>query len=100
MHHFFEGGPILKKRFTTLRCALIENGTTQYALAHDLGLSPSSLSKRLTGKVPWTTQEAYSVLRLLNRPDTELQLYFPPDGLSKSHCSGELNKEASIEASS
>lgn len=53
MHHFLEGGPTLKKRFLTLRCALMANETTQYALAHDLGLSPSSLSKRLTGKVPW-----------------------------------------------
>lgn len=83
----------MKKRFTTLRCALMENGTTQHALAHDLGLSPSCLSKRFTGKVPWTTQEAYSVLRLLNRPDSELQLYFPRDGVSKSVHGCELNKE-------
>ena len=83
----------MKKRFSTLRGALVETGTTQHVLAHDLGLSPSSLSNRLTGKVPWTIQEAYSVLRLLNRPDTELQLYFPPDGLSKSHCGGELMAE-------
>ena len=81
---YAKGGPTLKKRFTTLRCALMENGTTQHALAHDLGLSPSCLSKRFTGKVPWTTQEAYSVLRLLNRPDSELQLYFPRDGVNKS----------------
>ena len=83
----------MKKRFTTLRCALMENGTTQHTLAHDLGLSPSCLSKRFTGKVPWTTQEAYSVLRLLNRPDSELQLYFPRDGVSKTVHGCELNKE-------
>jgi transcriptional regulator with XRE-family HTH domain len=83
----------MKKHFSTLRCALMMNGTTQHALANELGLSPSSLSKRFTGKIPWTTQEAYSVLQLLDRPDSELQVYFPRDGLSKFRRNGALIAE-------
>ena len=91
----------MKKHYSTLRGALMESGMTQHDLAHELGMSPSSLSNRFTGKVPWTTQEAYSVLQVLNRTDSELHVYFPPDSLSKSHCDCELIvKESPVRASS
>lgn len=50
---------------------------TQAELAAQLGLTPASLSHRMTGRVPWRVNEMYQVLKLIRAPESELSLYFP-----------------------
>ena len=73
----------MAKLYLSLRGAIMEREFTQEELSRALGIAPSALSKRMTGKVQWTAGEMYKVLDLLARPDGDITLLFPRDGKSK-----------------
>ena len=51
----------------------------QKSLSKAMGFKTSgALSTRLSGKVEWTLQECYQVLRILGEPVERLQVLFPP----------------------
>jgi len=71
--------------YRKLRGALIEKEIDQVYLAKKLGLNqPVSISKRMTGKVPWRINEMYAILDLLGVPYEMLPVYFPKDGRAPS----------------
>jgi len=67
--------------YRKLRGALVEKEIDQAYLAKKLGLNqPMSISKRMTGKVPWRINEMYAILDILGVPYEALSEYFPKDG--------------------
>jgi len=52
----------------------------QEYLAEKLNLSVTSLSYRMTGKLPWKLDEMYGSLELFHEPYSKLHEYFPKNG--------------------
>lgn len=73
------------KRYRRLRGALVAAGIDQTDLGDILHMSATSVSNRLRGQQPWRVSEMYAVLAQLGieRPETVLGYYFPPDGLDQ-----------------
>lgn len=57
-------------------------GLQQIDLGRELGLCPTAVSHRFTGRTPWTIEEMYKVLDLIGADPEELHVYFPRDGLA------------------
>ena len=81
--------------YIELRCAMIRAGIDQNDIARTIGKSPSYVSLRLNGHVPWTMAEAYAICELLQLPITEIVRYFPPGG--KGCPIWEAKKEEALE---
>lgn len=56
---------------------LHNKGITRKMVAAELGISPYSVYKRISGKLPFTIPEAYKILHLLDKPDSMLPVLFP-----------------------
>ena len=69
------------KRYGKLRGKMREKGIKGYYLARKLGMTPQSVSQRMTGKTTWRVDEMYSILSMLGEPDSKLSEYFPRDGV-------------------
>lgn len=72
----------MKTRYIDLRNALRDAGITHAALAAELGISETSMSFRFSGRYPFTLEEAYKILDLLERPYSDLPRLFPKDGIA------------------
>lgn len=72
------------KRFNVMRARLQEYGIEQTDLAKKLGRSIAYLSHRYTGKDPWTLDEMYTILDLINEPYENLHKVFPRNGKGES----------------
>lgn len=70
----------MAKPFKELRDALHIAEIRSVDLARELLLSTGSISNRLMAKQPWTLDECYKVLELLNRPPSDLPKLFPRNG--------------------
>lgn len=70
----------MKTRYHLLRRKMRELGVRDGELSHVLGVNPSAISQRMTGRVSWRTGEAYLVLQYLGLPYEDIYYYFPPDG--------------------
>ena len=68
------------KPHAKLRGALVAANIDQKYLARKLLLSRKCVSQRMTGKYPWTMDEAYAIMDLLRIPYDQMALYFPPKG--------------------
>lgn len=66
--------------FNKLRGKLHELDIDQSYLAHKLKICPMSVSRKMTGKRPWTLDEMYAVMDLIQEPYEKLHEYFPKDG--------------------
>jgi hypothetical protein len=66
--------------FNKLRGKLREFDIDQSYLAHKLKICPMSVSRKMTGKRPWTSDEMYAVMDLIQEPYEKLHEYFPKDG--------------------
>ena len=55
-------------------------GIRQSDLGKILGICASSISHRMTGRTPWTIDEMYKILNLLDEPPDKLHVYFPSTG--------------------
>lgn len=69
-------------RFKELRAAIMLNGYKQSEIAKKIGMTVSTFSLRMTAKMPFTLNEAYSIADILHIPEEELHTYFPRDGVS------------------
>ena len=69
----------MTRNFNRLSGKLRQMGVHQRDLTKVLGLTtPSSISYRFTGQVPWTLDEMYKVMDFIGAKPEELHLYFPP----------------------
>lgn len=67
------GKPVI---YPKLRGRIREKFGTQEAFALATGMSPSTLSSKLSGKTDWTRQEIERVCELLGIPMAEAHTYF------------------------
>ena len=75
----------MTKPFKRLRCKLLECDMKQQELADRLGVSPATISTRLSGRLPWSVPEAVQVAKILDIPMDRLSEFFyddSPEGLA------------------
>ena len=70
----------MTKPFKHLRCKLLEWDMRQQELADRLGVSPATISTRLSGRLPWSVPEAVQVAEILGIPLDQLSVFFYDDG--------------------
>lgn len=68
--------------YNYLRGRLKQLDIDQSGLAIRMGLKQPAISKRLTGRTPWTVDEMYEVLEICKAKPDELHIYFPKGGMS------------------
>lgn len=66
------------KPYPRLREILRIQNISSTDLASLLYVSPSYISKRMSGQSMWTLEDIYNILNILKIPYEELSLYFPP----------------------
>ena len=69
------------KRYVKLRGKMREKGINGNYLARKMGMTPQSVSYRMTGKTSWRMDEMYNILSMLGEPDSKLSEYFPRNGV-------------------
>ena len=69
------------KRYGKLRGKMREKGIKGNYLARKMGMTPQSVSYRMTGKTTWRMDEMYNILSMLGEPDSKLPEYFPRNGI-------------------
>lgn len=63
-----------------LRRALRDMDVDEPYLAELLGRSVSYVSTRMMGLGPWTIDEVYKMLEIINEPPRRMHMYFTPKG--------------------
>lgn len=63
-------------KYAKLRGAIREKFRTQGAFARAVGIHPTTLNKKLTGRVDWTRNEIETSCQLLGIPFEQLHTYF------------------------
>lgn len=66
--------------FRKLRGKLRELDIDQSYLAKKLDICVMSISRKMTGKSPWTSDEMYAVMDLIQEPYEKLHEFFPKGG--------------------
>jgi DNA-binding XRE family transcriptional regulator len=66
--------------FRKLRGIFAELEFDQAYIAEKLHVSQQSISNRMRGKYPWTLDEMYAVMDLIQEPYERLHEYFPKGG--------------------
>lgn len=66
----------MSSNYNKLRGKIREAQLTNSGLAQLIGISATSLSNKLNGKVDFTLTEIRKILIALNIPPTEMNLYF------------------------
>lgn len=67
-------------RYRKLRALMLELGHDQTTLAKRTGMTRQQISDRMTGKVPWSLEDAYKVCDTLFIAIKDIRKYFPPNG--------------------
>lgn len=68
--------------YSELRKLLFCKDTTVEELGAHLGKTRQAISHRLNRKTPWTLDECYSILDWFYLPHSDLNKYFPKDGIA------------------
>lgn len=69
--------PVRKIPFKALRCAIVNKGWYAKDLADAIHISAGELSKKLSGKRPWSMNEIYSVIDALGLSADQIATYWP-----------------------
>lgn len=72
------------KLYKKLRARMVEAGCDGGRLAELVGITKSTLSRKLCGHLCWTLDEAYRVLAVLRVRPELIGEYFPPEGRQPS----------------
>lgn len=67
----------MKTMFYAIYQRMDELHITQQELAELMGMSPNALSRRMTGRAPWTLPEMLMLLDLIGQPEETLDDLFP-----------------------
>ncbi len=72
-----------RKTYTRLVGMLHAKGYDQRAVAEQLGISISGVSRRYTGHTPWHIDEMYCLMDMIQAPYKQLHKIFPKGGVEK-----------------
>ncbi len=67
----------MAKPFAKLRAKFLEEDVEQKSIAGKINIDPSTLSKKLMGYSPFTSDEMYMICDILHISDDELHIFFP-----------------------
>ena len=67
---------IVRKPFNNLRAEMVRNDVDEKYLAEHFGRGVTYIRARLTGKMPWTVDEAFAVCELVNIKREDMPEYF------------------------
>lgn len=67
--------------YSELRSEMRRKGVKSHDIAVWLNLSDVCISKRMTGKTPWSQSEMYTIMQKMYLPLHKLHVVFPPDGM-------------------
>jgi cyanate lyase len=70
----------MAKPYKLLKGEIFANDMTQNDIAATIGRSQNYVTQRMTGKKPWTMQDAYAICDALEIPHEKMHRYFPPEG--------------------
>ena len=85
----------MKRKFTALRKELDDKGLDRPYFAELLGVSLSTLNKKLQGFTPWNMEEAYKALKLIGKSPLTIGIYFPEEDIKKEpSANGSTRKSA------
>ena len=70
----------MARPFKELRNLMRENELTNESLAREIGCASSTISNKLNGHYPWTSDEMWRIMELTNQPDHRLHTIFPRGG--------------------
>ena len=62
--------------YSKLRGRIVEILGTQLVFAQKMGLSETSVSKKMRGSIPWKQSEMILAAKILKFPETDIGLYF------------------------
>lgn len=68
----------MRTPYKALRIKMMENDITQREVARQAGISPSTMSARMSGQRPFDAQEMQSIAEILDIPPQEYWQYFFP----------------------
>ena len=71
----------MSRPYKILRNIMHEHDFTQQMLGDELGLTQTSISHRMTARVPWTSDEMWHVMNLFHIPAKRLHEVFPKSGV-------------------
>ena len=74
----------MARPFSLLRSKLCLYGLTNEILARKLLLTPGTVSRKLNSHSPWTSDERWSIMNLINEPPHMLHHIFMPTKLLPS----------------
>ena len=72
-------GSFHQSPFWRLRARFRDYGLFDSELAQTTGIAQSTLSRRMRGTMPWTSDEIKPICRVLNIPQEQVGAYFFPD---------------------
>lgn len=67
--------------YTELRAEMKRKGVKAYDIAVWLNLSERSIHSRLTGDIPWSQPEMYTIMQKMHIPLHKLHIVFPQGGM-------------------
>ena len=72
----------LKCKFRKLRIRMYEYGISQANLAERMGCSVTYIANRFSAKNPFSLNDIYFIIDILEIPKTEVLDYFPENGVA------------------
>lgn len=86
----------MARPFQKMRGLLAAEGVEQTDLARILNRSITYVSQRYMGRAPWTADEMYAILELVDQPSEKLHEIFPPrkEAKERQACSSRRRLEA------
>lgn len=76
----------MARPYARLRGKLAQYELTNDLLARKLLLTPSTVSRKLNGHSPWTSDEMWQIMELVGEPAHLMHRLFPKDGQNEEGC--------------
>lgn len=70
----------MARPFKELRNIMREYDLTNELLGREIGCATSTVSNKLNGHFPWTSEEMWKIMEVTNQPPHRFHLIFPRDG--------------------
>lgn len=74
----------MSKLFPKVRDLMRLYDLTNKSLADELGIAASTLSNKLNGHFPWSSDEMWQIMEMFNVPDSQFHIVFPQGGKART----------------
>lgn len=72
----------MAKPHQRIRTLMDEHDINSQTLAEELGIDTSTMSRKLMGRTPWTSDQMWRIMDIFHLPPREFHLVFPKGGAS------------------